>query len=293
MQAAKLQARLSQQIIAHVRDRRLSRGAHVAEQTLADAFRVSRAPIRAALAALEAAGMVRREPNRGYFLAKDGDDLDGADSFADADGDEEPYLAVAADRLAGDLPERVTENELMRRYALTRNHAVAILARIAQEGWAERLPGRGWAFLPVLASREAYDLGYRFRAATEAAALLEPTFRIDREAIERLRDEQRSLLEGAAETLPRSRLFAINSEFHETVAGWSGNPFFLDGVRRVNRMRRLMEYRLATDRGRLPRQCREHLQILDLLERGELANASALLRVHIDGARRVKTAGFG
>lgn len=259
-------------------------GQHLPEQALADAFQVSRAPIRAALEALRAAGVVRRERNRGFFLEKGGDELDPPS----ADAEDEPYLAVAADRLAGVLPERITENELMRRYDLTRNQAVAILARIAQEGWAERLPGRGWAFLPVLTSRESYDMGYRFRASIETAAILEPGFRIDPEALARLRREQNALLEGGAETLSRATLFRLNSEFHETIVGWSANPFFGDALRRVNKVRRLLEYRLTLDRSRLPRQCREHLELLDLLEAGDLATAAAYLRVHLEGARRTK-----
>ena len=291
MQTADLPSRLSAQILAHVRAQRMRRSQHLPEQALADTFRVSRAPIRAALEALAAAGVVRRERNRGFFLEKNSEELDPPAADADAaadDADDEPYLAVAADRLEGVLPERITENELMRRYDLTRNRAVAILGRIAQEGWAERLPGRGWAFLPVLTSREAYDMGYRFRATIETAAILEPTFRVDADSLARLRREQRDLLDGAAQTLSRARLFQRNSEFHETIVGWSGNPFFLDGLRRVNKVRRLLEYRLAVDRSRLARQCTEHLELLDLLEGGELATAAAYLRVHLEGARRVK-----
>lgn len=288
---ADLQSRLSALIIAHVREHRTQRGQHLPEQTLADAFRVSRAPIRAALEALAEQGVVRRERNRGFFLAKDGEDLSETAEIARIeDAEDEPYLAVAADRLAGDLPERVTENELMRRYGLTRNRAVAILARIAQEGWAERLPGRGWAFLPVLTSRESYDMGYRFRATIETGAILEPTFRVDPADLARLREEQRALRAGEAMTAPRSKLFRINSEFHETIVSWSGNPFYLDALRRVNGVRRLIEYRLAVDRSRLTRQCDEHLELLDLLEHGELSTAAAFLRVHIEGARRIKAA---
>ena len=50
------------------------------------------------------------------------------------------YFEIAEDRLAGKLPQQVTENELMRRYDLPRSRLVKILNRIAQEGWIERLP---------------------------------------------------------------------------------------------------------------------------------------------------------
>ena len=293
MPSGQLSPRISTQILGHVRERRMRRGQHLPEQALADLFRVSRAPVRAALKALEAAGVVRLERNRGFFLQKDADELDdpgAAGAAAPDEAEDEPYLAIASDRLEGRLPERVSENELMRRYGLTRAQAVKIMARVAQEGWAERLPGHGWGFLPILTSREAYDMGYRFRAAIESAAVLEPTFRIDPAALADLRAEQRALLDGGLRHLPRARLFQANAGFHEAVAGWSGNPFFPDALRRVNRVRRLIEYRVSVDRGRLERQCREHLELLDLLEAGEFGTAAAYLRVHIEGARRIKTA---
>jgi len=293
--SGRLQAQLSAQILAHVRVRRMKRGEHLPEQALADLFRVSRAPIHAALKALQESGVVRLERNRGFFLEKGVEELEngghGAGTIPDEGGDE-PYLAIASDRLEGKLPERVTENELIRRYGLTRPQAVKIMARIAQEGWAERLPGHGWGFLPILTSREAYEQGYRFRAAIESAALLEPGFQVDRADLAELRAEQRAFLDGDLRRLPRARLFAANSGFHERIIAWSGNPFFLDALRRVNRVRRLIEYRLTVDRSRLDRQCREHLELLDILESGDLVTAAAFLRVHIGTARQIKMAGL-
>ncbi len=286
---ARLQSQMPALILDYVRINALASGQHMPEQALADQFRVSRAPVRAALRTLADLGIVRSEPNRGFFLVKGGDNLAGAALGLAPDEEDEPYMAVAADRLSGTLPERVSENELMRRYRLSRGQVLKILNRIAAEGWAERLPGHGWAFLPVLTSREAYDQGYRFRAAMEPASLLEPAFRVDPAIARAAREQQMALLDGAAMQLTRAQLFQINAGFHEMLVGWSGNPFFLDGLRRVNRVRRLIEYRITVDRGRLGQQCREHIQILDLLDTGDLPGAAIFLREHIDGARRIKT----
>jgi DNA-binding GntR family transcriptional regulator len=80
----------------------------------------------------------------------------------------------------------------------------------------------------------------------------------------------------------------INSEFHEMIVGCAHNEFFLDAIKRVDRLRRLMEYRATLDRSRVRQQCCEHLEILDRLESGDLPSAAAYLRVHIEGARRSK-----
>ena len=169
----------------------------------------------------------------------------------------------------------------MRRFDLTRTRLLKILAKIADEGWIERLPGNGWAFGPLLTSRESYQHGYQLRAALEPQALLLPGFAIDRQAFAAARERQQWLLDGAYKRASRSEIFAANSEFHEMLMNCAGNPFFLDAVKRVNRLRRLIEYRITVDRSRLPIQCREHITILTLLEKGLRQEAADFLRVHV------------
>lgn len=289
MSRGNLSPKIAFQIVEHIRAHDLRRGQHLPAQALADSFRVSRAPVTAALKLLEDLHIVRSERNRGFYLERNAQELGGFSLPVDEDGEAWPYSAVAEDRLSGRLPDRVSENELMRLYRVPRGRLLKVLNRIAHEGWIERLPGHGWEFRPTLASKESYDMGYRFRAAIESAAVLEPTFRVDPAAFKAARERQQALLDGKLQRLSRSQLFQINSQFHETIVACSGNEFFLDAVKRMNRLRRLMEYRLAVDRSRLTRQCREHLEILDRLESGSRAAAAQFLRKHIEGARRIKT----
>jgi DNA-binding GntR family transcriptional regulator len=290
MGKSSLTAQLASQILDHIRSNDLPRGQHLPSQALADTFRVSRAPVNSAFKFLENMGVVRFEANRGYFLATDAKDLSGLKLLVNDEGDEDDsYFEIAEDRLAGKLSQQVTENELMRRYDLPRSRLVKILNRIAQEGWIERLPGHGWEFRQTLTSRHSYEAGYRFRATIETAALLEPTYQVEREAFQRAREQQQAILEGGLQRLSRAHLFKINSELHETLVACSGNEFFLDSLKRVNRLRRLIEYRVTLDRSRLTRQCREHLEILDLLEAGKNQEAAAFLRRHIEGASSLKS----
>lgn len=292
MAKSSLTAQLASQILDHIRSNNLPRGQHLPSQTLADTLRVSRAPVSSAFKFLENMGVVRFEANRGYFLATDVKDLAALKLLVNEDGDEdESYFELAEDRLSGKLPQQVTENELMRRYRLPRGRLVKILNRIAQEGWIERLPGHGWEFRQTLTSRDSYEAGYRFRATIESAAVLEPTFKIDRDAFRQAREQQETLLKGGLLRLSRAQLFKINSELHETIVGCGGNEFFLDAIKRVNRLRRLIEYRVTLDRSRLTRQCHEHLEILDLLETGKVKEASTYLRRHIEGANSLKSPG--
>jgi DNA-binding GntR family transcriptional regulator len=292
MARSSLTAQLASQILDHIRSNDLPRGQHLPSQALADTCRVSRAPINSAFKFLENLGVLRFESNRGYFLAADAKQLAALNLLADEEGDEdESYFEIAEDRLSGKLPAQVTESELMRLYRLPRSRLVKILSKIAQEGWIERLPGHGWEFRPTLTDRSSYEAAYRFRASIESAALLEPGFKIDRDAFREAREQQQALLETDLQKLSRARLFRINTELHETIVACSGNEFFVDALKRVNRLRRLIEYRVTVDRSRLHRQCREHLQILDLLEAGKLTEASAFLRQHIEGANTLKSPG--
>ena len=79
------------------------------------------------------------------------------------------------------------------------------------------------------------------------------------------------------------------THFHEALVRMSGNPFFLMSLERVNRMRRLMEYRAQVDKSRLINESGEHLEILDLLETGQVVDASYRLRQHLMDAQRRKS----
>jgi DNA-binding GntR family transcriptional regulator len=293
MSQTPLTPQIASRIIDYARDRPLRADDHLPAQKLADLFRVSRSPINDALKLLESRGIVRREPNRGFFLAQDPAAL--AVDFVDGESPEsgeETYFQIADDRLSGHLPDRISENELMRRYALSRGEALRILNRMAREGWAERLPGKGWGFLPSLTSGETYRMAYLFRAAIEPAAILQPDFAIDAEAFARARAQQQNLLDGAYRTLSRSKLFEINSQFHEMIVGGSKNVYFIESLKRVNASRRLAEYRKTLDRSRLVGQSLEHIRILDLLEAGEFGKASEFMKFHLDYALRLKSDGL-
>lgn len=278
-------------IIDFVRANGMRKGEHLPLQMLADTFRVSRAPIMSALRVLEERGVVRAKLNRGYFLIVDGDQIDFTNT-AQVEGsgaDEAVYFKIAEDRLAGVLPERLSENELMRLYELPRTKLLKILHRISEEGWIERLPGNGWSFRPALTSRKSYEEGYVFRAVIEQQAMLLTSFKPDPGGFTKAREMQNALGNGGYEHWSRAEIFKANNDFHEMLVACSGNEFFLDSIKRINRLRRLVEYHVTIDRSRLPRQTTEHLHILDLLESDRRTEAAAFLYTHIMGAGRIKT----
>lgn len=284
---------IADRIVEHARANRLPEGTHLGAQALADLFDVSRIPVRAALLLLNKEGIVRAERNRGFFLAVDGGELperEGVNREPATPWDDPLYYRLAEDWLGGRIEERVSENELMRHYSVTRSRLLKVLQRATEDLWVERLPGRGWRFLAVMVSAQAYEDGYRFRMVLEPAALLEPTFQVDRAALQALADQQIALLKGGFRKLSPTELFSLNSQFHEVLMGFSNNPFFVDAIKKLDRVRRLLDFRstYATNRDRLLKQCSEHLEIIDLLEKGDNATAAQFLRDHIKGALESK-----
>lgn len=278
-----------------IADEQLAEGTPLPERAVAERFRVSRTPVRDALARLAEQGTIALRPEGGYAV-KARLQLPPLSTLPESlvsDSDEDVYLRIADDHLSGQLPTRTTENELMRRYALTRTRLGAVLRRMAHEGWAERLPGKGWEFLPVLTSAGAYDQGYRLRILLEPAALLEPSWRLDEAALRKCRAEQQALVEGAVEWASPAQLFDANARMHELIAGFSGNVFICDALKRLNRLRRLMEYRKVIDRPGTARRCKEHLTLIDLLLSGQREAAADFMRLHLRDAAREKAGNRG
>lgn len=267
-------------------------GEHLSAPKLAARFGVSRSPVREALEVLSRLGFAEQRANRGYF-AKAGKAADETGSTPKGNARpfeaSNPYQEIAEDWLTDRIPSDVTEQMLRDRYRLTKAQLTDILMRAAREGWAEPKPGYGWQFLPVAKTPEAFEQAYRFRMIIEPAAMLEPTYQIDRAVLNEQRRLQTRMLEQDIERLSGERLMQLGTLFHEELIKFSGNPFFHQALVRVNQMRRLMEYRSRVDRRRLYTQCKEHLELIAIIESGDIVGASYQMRQHLAGALRAKT----
>lgn len=276
---------ISKQIVELVKNQSWDTGTHLPAQMLADRLRVSRQPINTALAMLHEKGFLTRERNKGYFVAEGFSD--GVSDIMQALGLEETnvitavYFRIADDLLKGELPQEFSELLIKNRYSLTASQLNAVLSRIAKEGWAERKPGYGWTFSSMLLTPDSLLQSYRLRLALEPASLLEPGFKLDPEVCEQLRATELHLLAGGIETATADELHNRGVRFHESLIEASGNAFFIDTIKRVNRVRRLLSYRSMRQRDRYPEHCRQHLHVLDLLMRERNEEASEFMKGHL------------
>ncbi|CAB3718036.1 hypothetical protein LMG26689_01673 [Achromobacter animicus] len=272
-------------ILDLIKEDRLQEGAHLRAQKIADRLRLSRSPVNDALGILEQHGVVARKPNRGYFLLRDFDVAGEAPAdITPPSADDivtQTYFALADELLRGELPMQCSEAQLRTRYALTNAQTQALLGRISQEGWAQRRPGYGWEFSSMMTTPDSLLQSYRLRLALEPAALREPGFRIEKSVLARCRAAEMHLLNGGIATDTADQLHDRGVRFHESLVEASGNPFFIDTIKRVNRVRRLLSYRSMQDRSRYQQHCDQHLAILDLLERERNDEAAEALSAHL------------
>ncbi|MEM5316357.1 GntR family transcriptional regulator [Paraburkholderia sp. JHI869] len=276
---------IATQIVELIKNEGLEAGAHLPAQMLADRLRVSRSPVNEALALLHEKGVLTREKNRGFFVARPvvqpvSDVVDEL-GLSENDVVTSVYFQIADDRLKGELPDTFSEQMIRTRYGLTSAQLNSVLGRIGQEGWAERKPGYGWEFSPMLTTPDSLLKSYRLRLALEPAALLEPGYRLERKVLERCREVEKHLLAGGIETDTADQLHERGVRFHESLVEASGNSFFIDTIRRVNRVRRLLSYRSMQHRERYAEHAKQHLHVLELLERERNEEASEELRQHL------------
>ena len=289
MTPSSLTAQIGLRILEMVQTGEVPAGSHLREHVIAERLQVSRSPVREALKVLAQCRIVKHHRNRGSFVAAvPATTIEQVRKRLARGGNDSIYRKIAAQRLAGELAEAFTEADLGRQFDLSRAEIGRIVERMSQEGWIERRPGYGWAFVPILTTVTSFELSYRFRLAIEPAALLEPTFAPDVEAFARCRAEQEALLDGRLHGTDSIELFGFGSRFHEVLAKCSGNPLFFDALQRVNRLRRLLEYRVMVDTRPFKNEAREHLAILDLVEAGKMKAASKFMARHLDKNRKVK-----
>lgn len=285
-----LALRIANDIIARIGMGEFGTGSHLATETLAKRFEVSRSPVREALAILCEQGVIENRRNRGFFVLPTEQRKHG-EASTDLLGsvDDDPYYQLAEDWLKDRIGADQTEQAIRDRYGLTRSQAQDLLSRASREGWAEPKPGYGWKLRQVAKTAEAFEEIYRFRAVIEPAALLEPSFHFDRAVAAALRRTQERLALGNLEGLAPAAMTAAGAQFHEGIIRMSGNPMFFFALERANQLRRLAEYRLRVNPQRIAVQSSEHLQILDLLAKGDNLEAAHLMRRHLSGALASKS----
>ena len=285
-----IQTRVAHEIVAYIRRENMQPGTHLPEPHLAKIVGTSRFPVRAALRHLAESGIVRSDSNKGFFLEASTTELQDVFEKYSTNAEDPIYLKIAEYRLCGTLPDVLAETDLMRMFSASRFVIQRTLSRIQQEGWIERRAGRGWSFLPMIDSPEAFEESYVLRQWIEPSGILSPSFRPDLPILEECRKQLEFISNGGYESMTQFELFEASSRFHEVIAICSGNRFAVQTIRRLNQLRRLVEYQHARIRPARKAHADDHLAIINEILAGDFLGAAAHMREHLDKSRREKLA---
>ncbi len=263
----------------------LPAGARLGEKALAASFEVSRTPVRAALRLLCSYKLTEYRPAAGFFVRAGARGARLPAISTAGTTSRELYQAIVTARAQKQLPEAVTEKEMLSRYPASRSLLHKTLVKMAADGLLEKRRGHGWRFLPSLETPEAIAESYRFRLAVECTGLLEPTFEADAALLKRMKAAHEEFLRRPKSQQTVVDFLVLNSDFHEMLAKFSGNRFILQSVQQQNQLRRLEECAASFRHPQIPESCREHLRIIEALEGGDRDWAAAILRHHLNVAR--------
>jgi DNA-binding GntR family transcriptional regulator len=221
----------------------------------------------------------------GFFVKASYDDLINLDLQVPATADESLYKKIIYDRIAGKIPEMLTQSDITRRYSVDRIIVQKTLVQLVNDGLLVRNSGRGWTFPPAIDSEIALKSSYEFRKTIEPTSILLNSFKFDRPTLEKLRRQHLFLIAHPdISSITPNVLYETDALFHEIIAEWSGNRFFLQSIQQQNRLRRLMEIGGYSNLRRVRDWCKEHLHIIDAIEVHNLKLASDLMLKHLESA---------
>lgn len=272
---------LAQRILQFSRESGWSMGSRLPEQVIADHCNVSRTPVRAALRVLAEQGAVTWAREAGYRLAID--PADWASRLTELPSTEEQELseAILRDRSARRLNETVTVAALMRRYRVKRQAVQKAVQILSDSQLIERAPGQLWVFRPMPDGIDALAESYEFRLLMEPAALAHPGFRLDEAMSAVLRHGMDTLAAQPESAFDVREFLRLDVAFHIMIAQGSANRFMADALIAHLKLRQTPNALAGVNAFRLKQSLREHLAILEHLERRQFDVAADLLRVHL------------
>ncbi len=276
---------LAQKVLQTAQRSGWEKGYHLTEASLSEILGVSRSPARAALELLQQWGAVIKKPNHGFYLDRNANQLTDIDADLPLTQDESLYIALINARLDRSIGNTITQAEVMIRFGSPRNVVDRAFSKMMEDGLLQQNAGRGWQFLPTFDSSRSWRDGYQLRLLLEPGGILLEQFSVDTGKLADTRRAHENLLAHMTKGhKPASWICDLDADFHELIASFTNNAFFVQAIQTQNRLRRLFELRSYGDRARIDQWCREHLEIVSHLEAGDVQKASRAMRLHLTNA---------
>lgn len=273
--------KLARQIVDFIAEHGLTKGDHLPESRLSEAFGVSRTPVRSALKVLENEEIVQRRAEGGYFVSLTPEKI-AVDGLARL---EEVESSLAARILNDRAERRITDvqsiSALVRRYGAPRSAVLNALKILSSDGVVTQLPGRSWVFQPILDTPNAVDESLAFRLTLESQAITATGFRMDSQKTGLLRQQMETFLESCDGSMSAMAFLHLDCAFHSFIAESSGNRFAKGALLAHHRLRLTTQKDHTIPDFRLRQSLEEHLDILDSLERSQHQLAADQMVLHL------------
>jgi len=177
----------------------------------------------------------------------------------------------------------LSESALARMVRASRTPIREALCRLLEEGYVERVPGRGFqvARITVQVVRDTFEVRRLLEstAAARAAEGCEP-------ATARQLQQFAPVPSGNGDLASMQRAAAANERFHLAVAQASGNVLLADLVRNcLDQVTRFMAHGTQL-RGAPQRATQEHVEIAAAIAKRDAAGARAAMERHLDECSR-------
>jgi DNA-binding GntR family transcriptional regulator len=274
MLRSSLQARIVDSVLEHIAAQGFGPGARLKVDSIARDLGVSRSPVQAAFDYLAQQGILEARRHRGFLVKRIADRPPAPQSRGF-----ELYDRIIADMAQGALAGSVSESALMRRYGVDRGELGPVLRRLNHEGLATPSLGRGWVFIEF--SLDVVLQSYQLRQLIEPGYIVSRAFAPDTVRLEALRRDHESIIERLSPATTFEETFAPDARFHQTLAEFTGNRFFIETMRTQTNIRRLSEYLGRTRLENVRVSFIDHLNMINALLHNEREWAAALMRRHL------------
>ena len=174
--------------------------------------------------------------------------------------------------------EKLSEQDLARRFGVSRQPVREAFIKLAESGLVRVLPQRGT--LVVKISVEAVADARFVREAIECAVVREAA----RRAVARALDDVRARLDDAARALAagdQEHFFALDEEFHQRLAAAAGRPNSWSVVEEQKAQMDRVRYLDMSDAIPMKTVMAQHLAILAAVESGDVRAAEDAMRQHL------------
>jgi DNA-binding GntR family transcriptional regulator len=185
---------------------------------------------------------------------------------------------------------RLTEEELCKRFQVSRSPIREALRVLAADGFLKRMPNRSYVVKQY--SVEEVEELYEVRQALELYTVERLADKeLPRHHQAELEDLRRTWTELLNEPSKRPEEFAIlDTLFHDTLANILGNKSLLRNLRSINERLTLFRMLDFENHSRAEQTCRQHLEIVDRILAHDRSGARAAMQSNIEeGRNNVRT----